>query len=67
MRSMRFYSNARKKYITHIVKINYRLSNEMIKYMYLHLTGYRKSQSADVVEDILPQPPLEVDVPITIV
>lgn len=39
----------------------------MIKYMYLHLTGYRKSQSADVVEDILPETPLEVDVPRTIV
>lgn len=39
----------------------------MIKYMYLHLTGYRKSQSADVVEDSLPETPLEVDVPRTIV
>lgn len=29
--------------------------------------GYRKSQSADVVEDILPETPLEVDVPRTIV
>lgn len=34
--------------------------------MYLNLTGYRRSQFADVVDGSLPQASGEVDVPTTI-
>lgn len=51
MGSMRFKSNAGKKYITHIVKKKIKAVNDIFKYMYLNLTGYKKAKSADVEEE----------------